>query len=428
MSAGSSVSRVELLVTSMASNSRRLLRRTSGQSGDRVRLLTNHGDGNMRAPILSTSVDHSRSPYIDSTRFVLSMWVVFTHLVPWVISAQKEGAIPVIFVLISDKLLNLFWAHGETHPAVLCFIVLSGYCIHRNGLRSYRAGVGAYAIRRFFRIYPIYVIAAVFGFGMFSVGARINPAGIPLVSGTFGLTVSGMIGKIFTIETVYPTSYYPSIQGNGPLQTVAVELWLYAMYPVGLLFIEKLSERAWWVVIALCWLASVAINTFIPEWQAWSYNASLVGFLPYWWLGVKFSDKRFAATMKRFVVVPALCWLVLSFALPFANHLAQPLASVRLLLFAACFACLVSRLDSSRNARSGIFSKLGSAGYSIYAFHAPLVYVAVLLGVPWWSICIGVVAFGVTAYHLLEQPFDRIGKRWGSSTGAFSERSNRGSV
>ncbi|SEA62999.1 Peptidoglycan/LPS O-acetylase OafA/YrhL, contains acyltransferase and SGNH-hydrolase domains [Paraburkholderia sartisoli] len=338
------------------------------------------------------------------------MWVVITHMVPWVLTIQKQAAIPIALTSVMNWLTSLFQANGETHPAVVGFIILSGYCIHRSGLRSYRDDIVSYAVRRFFRIYPVFFIATIFGVAAFLVGFAINSAAVPSVSGTFSISAVHVVEKLVALEAINPNGYFSSIQGNGPLQTVAVEMWLYAAYPAALLLIDRWSERAWWLLMFICWSASIAINTYVPEWRPWSYNSSLIAFLPFWWLGAKFADKRFAAKLKRFIVAPALVWLLISFDHAWGGQVAQLLAAIRQVAFAMCFACLVSSLDALRNTPDNAVSELGAAGYSIYAFHAPIVYTAVLLGAPWWLIVAIVIVAGLVSFRFLETPMIRRGK------------------
>jgi peptidoglycan/LPS O-acetylase OafA/YrhL len=333
-------------------------------------------------------------------------------MVPWVVLIQTQSAISTHLAATMNWLLGVFMSNGETHPAVLGFIVLSGYCIHRSGMRSYHDGIGAYAIRRFFRIYPVFLIATILGIVAFLISAHLDPEKVAWVTGTHSISPIYVIWKLVALEAVYPNGYFPSIQGNGPLQTVAVEMWLYAVYPVALLFISKFSERAWWCVIGICWVTSVILNVSVPDWQPWSYNGSLVGYLPFWWIGAKFADRSFALQARRLVVVPLLVWFGLTLDLPFGDHGAQILAGIRQVAFALCFACLVSAIDGREKAQSNGLSALGAAGYSIYAFHAPIVYLMVLLGIPWLLILFVVVAIGVLAFHFIEKPFIRAGKRY----------------
>ncbi|WP_412460172.1 acyltransferase family protein [Pseudomonas sp. SC11] len=365
----------------------------------------------MDTSVLSISANSSRSQNIDTLRLLLAVLVVVTHLAPWAFAVQGPSAIPESILLLTQWLEGVFQGNGETHPAVLGFIVLSGYCIHRNGLRSHRDGVAAYAIRRFFRIYPVFLLASLFGFGMFYIASRINPEAAPMVSGTHELTIESMLRKLLTTEAVNPGDYFPSIQGNGPLQTVAVEMWLYAVYPLALLIIGRLSDRAWWAVVAACWIASVGINTFIPEWRYWSYNASLIAFVPFWWIGLKFTDPNFARVMGRIVILPASAWLIVTVFQKDLGAYTQLFAGIRQVMFALCFGCLISFIDKARSTSGTALGVVGSAGYSIYAFHAPVVYVLVICGVPWWLIGLTAIAVGVAAFQFIEKPFMKIGRR-----------------
>lgn len=365
----------------------------------------------MEKSVLSIPTNSSRSQNIDTLRFLLAVWVVVTHLAPWVFTVQGPTAIPVSILSLTQWLEGVFQGNGETHPAVLGFIVLSGYCIHRNGLRSHRDGVAAYGIRRFFRIYPVFFLASLFGFGMFYIASRMSPEAAPMVSGTYELTLENMLRKLLTTEAVNPADYYPSIQGNGPLQTVAVEMWLYAAYPLALLVIGRLSDRAWWVIVATCWVASVAINTTIPEWRYWSYNASLMGFIAFWWIGLKFTDPNFSRFMGRIVILPAVTWLAITVFQKDLGSWTQLFAAIRQVMFSLCFGCLISFIDKARSTSSSPLGLVGSAGYSIYAFHAPVVYVMVICGLPWWLIGLSAIAVGVAAFQAIEKPFMRIGRR-----------------
>ena len=375
----------------------------------------------MEHSILSIPTNHSRSQNIETLRFLLAVWVVITHLAPWIFAIQGPAAIPEGIIWATRELEALFQGNGETHPAVLGFIVLSGYCIHRNGLRSHRDGVLSYAIRRFFRIYPVFFIAALFGFGMFYIASKISPDSASLVSGTLKLSFEGMIRKLLTTEVINPPDYFPSIQGNGPLQTVAVEMWLYAVYPLALLMIGRFSDRSWWVVVAGCWVASVGINTFIPEWRYWSFNASLIGFIPFWWVGLKFTDRNFSKFINRIVILPAIVWLIITIFQKDLGQYTQLFAAIRQVMFALCFGSLISFIDKARSESKKPLSTVGSAGYSIYAFHAPIVYLLVLCGAPWWLIGVIAIVAGVAAFHLIEKPFMNIGRRLSTRPAALPQ-------
>ena len=98
-----------------------------------------------------------RSDGIDVLRAIFALWVVLAHLVPWSVLAHGPDAVPHWIAELADLIQRVFQPIGELHPAVVAFIVLSGYCIHRAGLRAPGTGeIAGYAIRRFFRIMPLY--------------------------------------------------------------------------------------------------------------------------------------------------------------------------------------------------------------------------------------------------------------------------------
>src|SRR4051794_519448 len=168
-----------------------------------------------------------RSPGIDCLRGLFASWVMFSHLIPWSALAVGGGGAAVLM----DHLTTLFRPHGETHPAVLGFIVLSGYCIHRNGFRRDHLEVRPYAIRRWFRIVPVYVLGILCG--ALVVGVALSTSKhefVASVTGTPEISFGGLVWKLSTLPAVLPSVYFKAFQGNAPLATVAAEMWLYAVY------------------------------------------------------------------------------------------------------------------------------------------------------------------------------------------------------
>jgi peptidoglycan/LPS O-acetylase OafA/YrhL len=104
---------------------------------------------------------------------VLAIAVVLAHLISW--APLTTG----ISDLISDGMqgfLDVVQPAAETYPAVLGFIVLSGYCIHRNGLRRQEASFPSYAVRRTFGIVPVYLLAVAAGIAIFLVARDADAA------------------------------------------------------------------------------------------------------------------------------------------------------------------------------------------------------------------------------------------------------------
>jgi len=53
---------------------------------------------------------------------------------------------------------------------------------------------------------------------------------------------------------------------------------------------------------------------------------------------------------------------------------------------------------------------VGLSGYSVYAFHAPIVMAFVVLGLPWWAVYPAVLGFAAAAYRTIERPGIRLGR------------------
>lgn len=321
-----------------------------------------------------------RSQGIDALRAYFALWVLLAHAIPWAHYHQGE----TLLLRAASIAQKLFQPTLEIHPAVLGFIVLSGYCIHKSGFRS----VESYARRRFFRIAPVYVLGIAAGVAGFLISH--SP-----MSATAELSIGCLAAKLTGLPTFYPALRECTFQGNGPLHTVMVEIWLYAAYPLLL--------GRWRLILAIWALGAVAVSFSADLW-AWWNTASLPGFLLFWWIGAAAVHPEIQSWLRRHVGRIALCWLVLTL-LVLAWRIA-PLAELRKIPFALLMAWLIIALEGRRLPLAG----LGLAGYSIYAFHAPITYSLLSAGVSVWATMVAAVAFGFLMYRLVEVPF----MRWGT--------------
>lgn len=350
-----------------------------------------------------------RANGLDVMRGVCALWVLFAHLVPWSRFANNY-TVPVLDP-ISRWGERLFQNGGETHPAVLAFIVLSGYCIHRNGIRRQRADLAPYATRRFFRIYPVYVCAMAAGVLTFWLALSVNSHVAETLSGTSSIKLECLAAKLIGLPAVYPfLGQSCSYQGNAPLCTVMVEIVLYCVYPILLLGIaRRYSERALWVLIACIWTAGTLLISLAPDLRWWWHNSSVFGYLMYWWLGVAMFNDRFALALHRWGLWIIATWIALIILFQFLP-LHAPITEVRKLFFALVVCCGIAKLDSI-DLRFPIFSELGKSGYSLYAFHAPVCIIMLAFGLPWWITAASAICLGYLSYLLIERPSQSIGRR-----------------
>jgi peptidoglycan/LPS O-acetylase OafA/YrhL len=347
--------------------------------------------------MLETPLSTRRSDGLDALRAIFAIWVLVSHAFPW--AHQIIGNSPTIGFAAARWLAIVFQTHFETHPAVIGFIVLSGYCIHRNGFRRQRDDVPGYAVRRLLRIYPVYAAACLAGLVCCAVGrhyGRLLPDTIDPFC--FGAKLSG-------VAAFDPRIYLCAQQGNWPLDTVAVELWLYAAYPLLLLGItRRFGEGTMWMLLLAAWCLGLAVtDTSLREW--W-FNASFVGFLPYWWIGVKFLDAEFVAVVRRYGVWLAGLWGVLTLVeLAHTSELPLFLLEARKLVLALLIGLVIVRFEAAAPARTlRAFALIGRAGYSLYAFHMPILIILMIVGAPLWACLAATFAAGFVGYALIEKP------------------------
>lgn len=188
-------------------------------------------------PVLDSPRILGRSNGLDVFRAVLALWVFLGHLFRWVPWIEGPQSAPHFMQPLALIVLVFSQTRAELPPSVLCFIVLSGYCIHRVGLRRDDADFRDYAIRRVVRILPLFFIA-------FAAG---------IASGAF-MTARPSLGCIAAHVTLLSTltSEFESCHlGNDLLETLQVEIVLYALYALVVwLMLRRLREWTLWATCA----------------------------------------------------------------------------------------------------------------------------------------------------------------------------------
>jgi len=366
--------------------------------------------------MLDAPLSSKRSDGVDILRACLALWVIFSHLVPWAQIVQGSESLPASLGWIIRVLTHVFQTAGETHPAVQGFIVLSGYCIHRNGFRRNDIDIAGYAIRRTFRIYPVYVLATLAGILCFGVSSYFNHDLVRALSSTSSITPSCMIAKLAAISAFVPSLNVCVYQGNAPLATVMVEMWLYAVYPILIIcVVRRYGERRLWLSLAALWTSGVVLITAFPGLQDWWHNGSLIGFLLYWWIGAKCVDESFIATIYRWRAASIIVWLALTAMLLLVGTTTPFIAELRKVAFALLFGLFVSHWDRRSVPIFRPAAFFGKAGYSLYAFHAPLIYTLLLADIPWLPTLAVAVAIGMISFRFCERPLLQFGKRLAAS-------------
>ena len=304
---------------------------------------------------------------------------------------------------------------GATY-AVPLFFLISGFCIHLSQLKqnAYSGDTQLkllpYLKRRFWRIYPAYLIILLFACSV----AAINGQKISVVD----FVVHIFICQGFTIK------YFNSI--NLVLWTISIELLFYLLYPVWYYIRRKFGLNQALVVSILvslgCWSIIIIkydytllpLRYFILNiWGAWCFGA---------WIceQVVINEKNF---------IKEKVWWIIGVGLLIAHRLLDQYAwsgiinyNISIILWAwilVPFLKLEGRLTNTSNRLfAGIVKILvivGISSYSLYMIHEPFMFlrnallksitsekIRLLLGA-FWLIATFFAAW--ISYQLFEKPF-----------------------
>lgn len=321
----------------------------------------------------------------------------------------------------SSSFLALYpLTYGSAGVAV--FFVVSGFCIHLSHQRSKNKKWLLFINKRIFRIYPPYLLAVclfffVWPWGSFDVGSFTRAA--------------QLITHILLIHNFDERTFF---EINGSFWSIAVEVQLYAIYPLLLLFATKLGwKRALHIVAFLELSIRVAssVNGLLSDqplphfvihspfayWLSWSIGA---------YLAQCFMENRTSLLFQvRFELIAVIAIVVPLF---------RPTEPFTFLAFSFLTAVVIERLMTARWVlpEAPLFQQawshltlLGVVSYSFYLFHQPIIGLTSLIFtelVPGssihplikFSVCLAwypiILLFSSIIYKIIEIPSIRLGK------------------
>jgi len=228
------------------------------------------------------SESFNRVSSIDALRGLAALSVVIYHArnIFWVGLAatyHRYGIRPDFNACLGY--LSAPFSYGSL--GVTLFFVLSGYCIHRRGAQmlaknpSTNFNYRAFAIRRFWRIYPTYVAALL-------LTAVIDWT----IAAKTGFRIPGQDDSIFAfgVSLLALQGYLAPFFGtNGVFWTLAMEVHLYIAYPILFSLSKQFGPRRTLLFTLLAGLGYLALNGLfgIEQHLPYRFQRGPV-FLPYW--------------------------------------------------------------------------------------------------------------------------------------------------
>ena len=325
------------------------------------------------------------SNFLALARWIAALAVVVAH-------AGQLIQISDIMVAPHGAGVYAWWfLAGFSHQAVLVFFVMSGFLIGGDLLRRLDRTdpfLKQYMIDRFSRIYIVMVPALAYGFVINSIGRRIFPN-----SGIYdGAFFQGVFNPINILWTLLQQQHIwaPQAGTNGPLWSLACEMWYYITFPLLLAPLSRAYSTGFRLAAFACGALAVIVMS-IPE------SVFLFGY-GVWMLGALVRVARRPLiksvwlSLGVFLATAALMRLGARGPLVAAYPFVKTLADIGVV---ATFANLLLSLRFA--AEGGLFAnlspihrRLSDFSYSLYATHAPLGFfvwagVGSLLGREWYK-------------------------------------------
>lgn len=304
---------------------------------------------------------------------------------------------------------------------VALFFVISGFCIHLSFQKHQSAGFKPFFIRRFWRIFPPYLLALLL-FAFLLPSSRIS------FDATGWLD---LLAHALALQNFFDASFY-SI--NPSFWSIAVEVQLYLLYPLLLVLVSRLGWTRTLVILAVIegtiravtGIAQVTSDQPLPRW----FTDSPLAYWLSWSLGAWLAEAWRHRQSMPIYRVPITLWLALTiicYQVKFLEPFTFTFAS--LLTFAVLARLLEQRYQPPARPHLILrhLQSIGLWSYSLYLLHQPF-----LLLIPWlkarWITGVAVhplvtlsaclllwfvlVPLGIAFYRLVEVPSIALGKKF----------------
>jgi len=312
----------------------------------------------------------------------------------------------MLFHAVEASFGHTVWHEGSAwlRPAALgslgvaIFFVVSGFCIHTSHAGSGDTGFSRFFLRRFFRIYPPYLLALT----LFAAGRDFSMPQLVSHAGLFHNFDSRWFYRI-----------------NPSFWSIAVEWQLYCVYP---LFHLAALRWGWPAILAVLGCIEILIGVLEPALRLpVALRHSVLGYGCSWAVGAALADAwlrgaplPFGARWHR-IVWPALTVIPICFA--------PRLALLSFLFGALSTASWISwglsrdRVAACPHPIGRSLAFVGACSYSLYLLHQPLMQalssreLSPFLNLAWLSLLgVPLVLLAYASYRFVELPGIALGK------------------
>lgn len=297
---------------------------------------------------------------------------------------------------------------GYGWTGVQLFLIISGYLIHLSYLKSNteKYDFKKFYLRRFFRIYPPYLVVLVFL--AFQYNRDILKSGEKLWD---------FVSHLLMTYNLQDSTFFSY---NGAFWSLALEVQLYLIYPLFLWFRKKMGiQKTIYLLVAFYLLFTILFNTiYIPNFYYALQNLVFKSWI-IWGLGAFLGERHFAG--KRLLKING--WGILGLlALVSLVKTTSITLKINDLLWALFYVVFIDYYLQIKNEIPRLwekfFASVGESSYSLYLIHLPVIHGLVgsitFMGISktrsFAHILDGVIIFFIAfalskgLYYLLEKP------------------------
>ena len=281
----------------------------------------------------------------------------FAHLIPWItVHGSHKSKLLTEINIFSNTMTQILQPKGALHPAVVGFLVLSGYVItlgfnQEKFIKNRFSYLKEWSIRRSFRVIPIYILGVSLGVLFF---LNLNTENAKLLTGTNDISKICVFEKLIFISSVSPTGYPNcAFQGNAPLVTTSAEISLYAIFALTAWAMLRGFSRVAAIVLAVSWIslnilsATYLVNVAFLEWVT---HASSINYVLPWFSGCFLATKsvismsEFRNQLKRIIPISFGFVTLLFFILFFSGSTDLVVRQTMLVFYSLLFYFLIQFL------------------------------------------------------------------------------------
>ena len=349
-------------------------------------------------------------------------------------AATGKVDLQTVIAFITFFPMHLGWV------ALPIFFVVSGFCIHLTYSQSTRPDFRAFYVRRFFRIYPPYLIPLLF-FAFICPWTR-----LPLNK----LTYWGQLGTHLLM--CHNVSELSVCAINTSYWTLAVEVQLYLLFPLLMLYVRRFSYGRALLLLAILELCLRAFSNFVYDIPG-GFAPAFIRASPFfycfsWTTGAALAEAYLTRKPLPFAKVHPLIWIMIG-----VLTCGYPTTAYSFPFFALATVSFLSRRFSrvSTEERHSLLGRYlratGTYSYSIYLVHTPIVmgivrecearipgmdknpFLIGAIGLSTWPL---VFALGALMYYWVEKPSIVLGKKllrsWSKRTAPSAILANEGAA